>query len=130
MSAPRYNTHMPWDERPSHETRSRSAGWRCSAGRSKRARHRKGWSQRDLERRTGIDQSTISKFENGRRFGLRFTRFAAMVAVLDGLEFDAPGYPPEPPVLSRRAQRLYDEAELQASIARARRWDDGGRRGR
>lgn len=36
---------------------------------------------------TGVDQSTISKLENGRRCGVRWARFAVIVAVLGGLDF-------------------------------------------
>lgn len=44
-------------------------------------------SQRDVERLTGIDQSTISRIENGRRFGLKWPRFARLVAELGGIDF-------------------------------------------
>lgn len=46
-----------------------------------------GLSQTDVERMTGIDQSTLSRLENGRRFGLRWRRFATLVAALGGLDF-------------------------------------------
>ena len=56
----------------------------------RRQRRRSGLTQRQLGVMTGVDQSTISKFENGRRCGLRWSRFARIVAVLDGLDFDEP----------------------------------------
>lgn len=56
----------------------------------RRQRRRSGLTQRQLGLMTGVDQSTISKFENGRRCGLRWSRFARIVAVLDGLDFDEP----------------------------------------
>jgi transcriptional regulator with XRE-family HTH domain len=53
----------------------------------RRRRQRLGWTQRDLERRSGIDQSTISRLENGQRVGLRLARLARLVAALGGLDF-------------------------------------------
>ena len=53
----------------------------------KRQRLRLHLSQTDLSNRTGIHQSTISRFERGRRCGLRWSRFAKLVAVLGGLDF-------------------------------------------
>lgn len=53
----------------------------------KRQRLRLHLSQTDLSYRTGVHQSTISRFERGRRCGLRWSRFAKLVAVLGGLDF-------------------------------------------
>ena len=53
----------------------------------RRQRLRLHLSQTDLSYRTGIHQSTISRFERGRRCGLRWSRFAKLVAVLGGLDF-------------------------------------------
>lgn len=76
----------------------------------KRRRLKLGLSQTRLARMTGIHQSTISRFENGKRFGLRWWRFAVMVAVLGGLDFgDLAGVraygrrPPVNPYLAARA---------------------------
>lgn len=81
----------------------------------KRRRLKLGLSQTRLGRMTGIDQSTISRFENGKRFGLRWWRFAVMVAVLGGLDFgDLAGVgaygrrPPVNPYLAARAARAND----------------------
>jgi len=46
------------------------------------ARRRAGLRQRDLERRCGLDQTVISRIENGRMPSLRWTRFAALVGAL------------------------------------------------
>ena len=54
-------------------------------------------TQRQLESISGVDQTTISRLENGRLFGMRWTRFARLVHVLGGLaEAD-----PLPPVARR-----------------------------
>jgi transcriptional regulator with XRE-family HTH domain len=59
----------------------------------KRRRLTIAWSQRDLERASGIDQSAISRLENGRLSGLRFSRFARLVTAMNGLDPDAPRPP-------------------------------------
>jgi predicted transcriptional regulator len=59
----------------------------------KRRRLTIAWSQRDLQRASGIDQSVISRLENGRLSGLRFSRFARLVTAMNGLDPDAP-HPP------------------------------------
>lgn len=52
----------------------------------RRRRHRLYVSQRVLGIHCGIDQSTISRLENGKLGGLRWSRFAVLVYVLGGLE--------------------------------------------
>ena len=52
-------------------------------------RQRMGLSQRALERLCGVDQTVISRLENGQLASLRWSRFAALVAVLGGLGEDA-----------------------------------------
>jgi transcriptional regulator with XRE-family HTH domain len=47
------------------------------------------WTQFALERASGVDQSVISRLENGRLTSLRLIRLAAIFAALDG---DGPGY--------------------------------------
>jgi len=44
-----------------------------------------GWSQRVLERYSGIDQTVISRLENGKQFGMRWARFARLVDALGGI---------------------------------------------
>lgn len=53
----------------------------------RRRRVKLGLTQRDLERLTGVHQSTISRLETGDRCGLRWKRFAQIVGVLGGLDF-------------------------------------------
>ena len=79
---------MPWSE---DGTRIREPnvqrGMDMLGAAVKRQRLRLHLSQTDLSNRTGIHQSTISRFERGRRCGLRWSRFAKLVAVLGGLDF-------------------------------------------
>ena len=46
------------------------------------ARLRMGYTQRQLERLSGVDQTTISRLENGRLRSLRLVRLAAIFQVL------------------------------------------------
>jgi len=55
----------------------------------KRRRLHASLSQRDLEDLTGIDQTVISRLENGKQYGLRWSRFATLIGVLDGLDDQA-----------------------------------------
>jgi transcriptional regulator with XRE-family HTH domain len=48
------------------------------------ARLRLGYSQRQLERLSGVDQTTISRLENGRLTSLRLVRLAAIFVALRG----------------------------------------------
>jgi transcriptional regulator with XRE-family HTH domain len=43
-----------------------------------------GYSQRQLERLSGVDQTTISRLENGRLRSLRLVRLAALFEALHG----------------------------------------------
>ena len=68
-------------------------GWEIVGSMVKRRRTMIRWSQRDLERASGVDQTVISRLENGRLPGIRFARFARLVAAMNGLDPDAP-HPP------------------------------------
>lgn len=83
---------MPWD----HDAQVRqrrdpvtARGMRRIGAATRERRERRHLSQRDLAALTGLHQSTISRFERGERCGMRWSRFAAMVEVLGGLDFDA-----------------------------------------
>jgi transcriptional regulator with XRE-family HTH domain len=56
----------------------------------KRRRHALGWTQRELSRRCGLDQAAICRLERGTLQGLRFKRFVAIVAAMNGLDLGAP----------------------------------------
>ncbi len=90
----RYARKMAWTA----EDRERrfpevQRGWELIGAAVKRRRFAIRWSQRDLERASGIDQTVISRLENGRLSGLRFSRFARLVAAMNGLDPEAP-HPP------------------------------------
>ena len=56
----------------------------------RRRRQRLGLSQRQLEFLSGVDQTVISRLENGQLAGLRWSRFAGLVGALGGLAQDDP----------------------------------------
>jgi transcriptional regulator with XRE-family HTH domain len=100
----------------------------------RRRRERLHWSQRELGRRTGIDQSSISRLENGVRCGIRWSRFVTLVAVLGGLDFDLSGGPrprsERPPSWRTIRARIRAEEvlEYEAAVAAARLDDVDGDR--
>jgi transcriptional regulator with XRE-family HTH domain len=84
---------MPRYSNPGQFGGSTSRGMRLIGERIKRRRERARLSQRQLEAISGVDQTTISRMENGRLFGMRWTRFARLVDALGGLD-DADPLPP------------------------------------
>ena len=58
-----------------------------------------GWSHRTLEAQSGIDQTVISRLENGKQYGMRWSRFARLVEALDGIGTSA-GRRPRPTVIN------------------------------
>jgi DNA-binding Xre family transcriptional regulator len=75
-------------------------GWEIVGRMVKRRRVALRWSQRDLQAASGVSQTVISRLENGVLSGLRFARFARLVAAMHGLDLDAP-HPPRPHVWDR-----------------------------
>lgn len=63
----------------------------------RRRRQRLSISQRQLEHLCGVDQTVISRLENGKLGGLRWSRFADVVGALGGL-----GEADPPPARTRR----------------------------
>ena len=61
-----------------------AAGLRRLGEQLRRARLGRGWSQRNLERASGVDQTTISRLENGRLANLRLLRLVSLIAALEG----------------------------------------------
>jgi transcriptional regulator with XRE-family HTH domain len=61
-----------------------------------------GWTQRRLEVYSGIDQTVISRIENGKQYGLRWSRFAQLVEALGGLDVPPPTAGETRPVQERR----------------------------
>ncbi len=69
-------------------------GWEIIGAMVKRRRRIIGWSQRDLAGASGLAQSAISRLETGQLSGVRFGRFAKVVASMGGLDPAAP-HPPK-----------------------------------
>lgn len=86
---------MSWD--PSHwPTDRRVLRGLALLGRIvKLRRGQRGLSQRQLETLSGVDQTIISRLENGKLYGLRWARFARIVDALGGLDVSLPA--PETP---------------------------------
>jgi transcriptional regulator with XRE-family HTH domain len=105
-------SNMTWDINVWPADRQVRRGFELIGRIVKRRRHRLALSQRQLERLSGVDQSVISRLENGKLYGLRWARFAKIVEALDGLEFDAAPveHPPWPgPAGVRTSERTVDE---------------------
>ncbi len=108
---------MNWDrQRPRDPQRQHGfdlIGWSI-----KRRRLSLHWTQRQLEVQAGIDQTVISRLENGRQYGLKWGRFADLVDALGGLDLPsgtfAPAGLPKPPTALDQAfaARTYDIADL------------------
>ena len=75
---------MGWDARPRDPQRLR--GFAIVGVMIRRKRMWLGWTQRVLGAQAGIDQSVISRLENGRQYGLHWKRFADIAAALDGFD--------------------------------------------
>ena len=78
---------MSWDSfslaRADRETRR---GFALIGTTVRRRRQQAGFSQRQLEALCGVDQTVISRLENGRLASLKWSRFADLVAALGGLD--------------------------------------------
>ncbi|MEX2184596.1 MAG: helix-turn-helix domain-containing protein [Chloroflexota bacterium] len=82
---------MPWDETGRRVYRPAVLrGWALIGLAVRRRRLALALSQRDLQRRSGVSQSLISRLENGVLRGMRWSRFAQLVDALDGLDFPTP----------------------------------------
>ena len=75
---------MPWDDEAFDSSQQR--GFRLLGGTIRRRRAAVGLSQRQLEAISGIDQTVISRIENGKQTGLRWVRLAQLVDALNGLD--------------------------------------------
>ena len=92
-----YGPAMVWSAEARGEQEPKvQLGWEIVGRMVKRRRRILRWSQRDLSRACGLAQSTICRLESGTLSGVRFSRFARLVAALGGLDPDAP-HPPMPP---------------------------------
>src|SRR3954453_11042936 len=82
-----------------HRDPQRQHGFDLFGETLRRRRRWLGWTQRQLGAYSGIDQTVISRLENGKQYGLRWARLADLIDALGGLEVgpgspDPPGYAP------------------------------------
>jgi Helix-turn-helix len=75
---------MAWDQRPRDPQQQHGFDLIGRAIRGKRMWL--GWTQRMLEAQSGLDQTVISRLENGKQYGLHWKRFADLVDALDGFD--------------------------------------------
>ena len=75
---------MTWFQRPRDPQEQH--GFDLIGATIKRRRASLGWTQRYLEAQCGIDQTVISRIENGKQYGLRWSRFADLVDALGGFD--------------------------------------------
>jgi transcriptional regulator with XRE-family HTH domain len=95
---------MNWDPEVWPSDSRIRRGFELIGGTVKRRRERLALSQRQLQQLSGVQQSGISRLENGKLTGIRWQRFARLVDALDGLEYVAPlpEHPPWPGPAGRR----------------------------
>jgi transcriptional regulator with XRE-family HTH domain len=65
-------------------TADEMAGLRLIGMQLKRARYELGWTQRRLEQASGVDQTTISRLENGRLAHFSLLRLGLLALALGG----------------------------------------------
>jgi hypothetical protein len=98
VRATRHRSSMTWDSFAVREmdpvTRS---GFELIGRLVRRRRQQLAISQRQLEHLCGVDQTVISRLENGKLGGLRWSRFADLVGALGDL-----GEADPPPAWTRR----------------------------
>jgi transcriptional regulator with XRE-family HTH domain len=75
---------VAWDQRPRDP--QQQDGFDAIGAMVRRRRAWLGWSQRYLEMRSGLDQTVISRIENGKQYGIRWSRFATLVGAMGGLD--------------------------------------------
>jgi DNA-binding Xre family transcriptional regulator len=91
-----YRAPVAWDQNSRLDRDPEiQRGWEILGRMVKRRRTRIAWSRRDLPRACGLARSAISRLETGKLSGVRFGRFAKLVAAMNGLDPDAPD-PPRP----------------------------------
>jgi len=78
---------VAWDQIPRDP--EQQEGFEAIGGLVLRRRVSLGWSQRYLESQSGVDQTVISRIENGKQYGLRWSRFATLVGSMGGLDVPA-----------------------------------------
>ena len=82
---------MPWDSfLLDWDDDLTARGFAALGGLVRRRRRQLRITQRELEWLSGIDQTLISRLENGRLKGMRWSRFGRLVGALGGLAEDDP----------------------------------------
>jgi transcriptional regulator with XRE-family HTH domain len=66
-------------------TTTEVAGLQVLGGQLRRARFGMGWSQMHLEQVSGVDQTTISRLENGRLAHFSLVRLGRLALALEGI---------------------------------------------
>jgi len=87
-----FHRRRRWEHSLNPRDRAEQRGYDAIGATLKERRLAAGLTQRELETLTGIDQTVISRLENGKQYGLRWSRYAILVAVLDerqGIRLDA-----------------------------------------
>ena len=98
---------MTWFDRPRDPQEQH--GFDLIGAEVRRRRYALGWSQRVLEAQSGIDQTVISRIENGKQYGIRWSRFAILVDALGGIGPLPAREPwPGPKLPPRDAERVVD----------------------
>ena len=108
---------MTWFERPRDPQEQH--GFELIGATVKRRRVSLGLTQRHLEALSGIDQTVISRIENGKQYGLRWSRFANLVDALGGFDVAlAPWATPgrEPSARAAAAPPRVDRIDLGAGL--------------
>ena len=94
MRAPWHRGTMTWQSFDVTFADQRTTLGFVLIGRVVRARRQRlGLTQRQLELLSGVDQSVISRLENGLLGGLRWSRFARLVGAIGGLGETDPAPP-------------------------------------
>jgi transcriptional regulator with XRE-family HTH domain len=117
---------MVWPVRPRDQ--EQQDGFDAVGAMVRRRRVWLGWSQRYLEMRSGVDQTVISRIENGKQYGIRWSRFATLVGSMGGLDLPDPAAAPRPRPQHRSLWRRPTVIGLTSSAADdARDADDESR---
>jgi transcriptional regulator with XRE-family HTH domain len=88
MSARRHHLTMlsrsrRWEHSKEPRRGLEQRGYELIGERLKELRRGASLTQRRLEVLTGIDQTVISRLENGKQYGLRWSRYAILIGVLE-----------------------------------------------
>ena len=104
---------MSWNEERPRDPQQQH-GFDLIGASVKRKRLWLGWTQRKLEAESGIDQTNICRIENGKQYGLRWSRFADIVDAMGGLDVGpqpARASRPRPAALARIDLDAHDDLD-------------------